>query len=209
MGHSQTSTASSVCRGIVYCIILQCTVVYCSILECMVNLLSQFAKFYQYYAGLHCIIYAGIYLYMLLSFTELHLASFPGPIISMRWNSATVKRMHERLKPGPFSSSSSGLGTRLSITYTGDWGLYICSDRNLEMGDKSSGYWEACFQLREPCPKFLQPMVDKVSYIRIQHPMWTCMKQLLGSCPQAPPCTTQQKLGRNCNSSQGGASEQG
>ena len=45
--------------------------------------------------------------------------------------------------------------------------MYICSDRNLEMGDKSSGYWEACFQLREPCPKFLQPMVDKVSTVEL------------------------------------------
>ena len=35
------------------------------------------------------------------------------------------------------------------------------------MGDKSSGYWEACFQLREPCPKFLQPMVDKVSTVEL------------------------------------------
>ena len=35
------------------------------------------------------------------------------------------------------------------------------------MGDKSSGYWEACFQLREPCPKFLQPMVDKVSSVEL------------------------------------------
>ena len=33
-----------------------------------------------------------------------------------RWNSTAIKRMHERLKPGPFSSSSLGLGTRLSYS---------------------------------------------------------------------------------------------
>ena len=32
-----------------------------------------------------------------------------------RWNSTAIKRMRERLKPGPFSSSSSGLGTRLKL----------------------------------------------------------------------------------------------
>ena len=32
-----------------------------------------------------------------------------------RWNSTALKRMHERLKPGPFSLSS-GLGTRLLKT---------------------------------------------------------------------------------------------
>ena len=32
-----------------------------------------------------------------------------------RWNSTAIKRMRERLKPGPFSSSpSSGLGARLT-----------------------------------------------------------------------------------------------
>ena len=34
-----------------------------------------------------------------------------------RWNSTAIKRMRERLKPGPFfSSPSSGLGTRLAKT---------------------------------------------------------------------------------------------
>ena len=36
-----------------------------------------------------------------------------------RWNSTAIKRMRERLKPGPFfSSPSSGLGTRLLWYYS-------------------------------------------------------------------------------------------
>jgi len=37
-----------------------------------------------------------------------------------------------------------------------------CRGRNMELASKPSSYWEECFQLRKPCPKFLQPVVDKV-----------------------------------------------
>ena len=127
--------------------------------------------------------------------TELYriaLASFPGPIISMRrwWNPPWLRACMN----GPFFLLLFGPGNKAK--YYIYWGLgvvylYICSDRNLEMGDKSSGYWEACFQLREPCPKFLQPMVDKVSYIRTYTAPHADMDEVLtrlmfpGSCSQA------------------------
>lgn len=40
--------------------------------------------------------------------------------------------------------------------------ILTCCGRNMELASKPSSYWEECFQLRKPCPKFLQPVVDKV-----------------------------------------------
>ena len=40
--------------------------------------------------------------------------------------------------------------------------MLTCRVRNMELASKPSNYWEECFHLRKPCPKFLQPVVDKV-----------------------------------------------